>query len=82
MLFLESPSGVGFSYCEHEEDCWFTDEKTASDNYDAIAAFFAAYPEFATQDFYITGESYAGATPRGSTFAAVPCTPRTWLGCR
>ena len=61
MLFLESPSGVGFSYCENEADCWFNDEKTASDNYDAIAAFFAAYPEFATQDFYITGESYAGA---------------------
>jgi len=60
MLFLESPAGVGFSYCENEADCWFNDAKTASDNYDALAGFFAAYPEFATQEFYITGESYAG----------------------
>lgn len=60
MVFFESPAGVGFSYCTEKEDCWFNDAKTASDNYDAVAAFFAAYPEFSTQDFYITGESYAG----------------------
>lgn len=60
MLFIESPAGVGFSYCENESDCWFNDQKTASDNYETVAAFFAAYPEFKEREFYITGESYAG----------------------
>lgn len=57
MLYIESPAGVGFSYCEKEEDCWFDDTKTAQDNYDFVAAFFDAYSEYKARDFYITGES-------------------------
>lgn len=60
VLYLESPAGVGFSYCDNQDDCWFNDTKTAEDNYDALIAFFAKFPEFAKNDFYITGESYAG----------------------
>lgn len=57
MLYIESPAGVGFSYCEKAEDCWFDDTKTAQDNYDFVAAFFDAYSEYKARDFYITGES-------------------------
>lgn len=63
MLYLESPKGVGFSYCENAEknsDCVNTDESTAQDAYEFLVNFFNAFPEFKSNKFYITGESYAG----------------------
>ena len=63
MIYLESPKGVGFSYCDNAKssaDCVNTDESTAQDSYEFLVNFFEAYPEFATNKFYITGESYAG----------------------
>ena len=32
----------------------------AHDNYDALVSFFEGFPEFKDNEFYITGESYAG----------------------
>mmetsp|Transcript_32036 Transcript_32036/g.54028 ORF Transcript_32036/g.54028 Transcript_32036/m.54028 type:complete len:358 (+) Transcript_32036:561-1634(+) len=63
MIYLESPKGVGFSYCEgatKSSDCVNTDESTAQDAYEFLVNFFAAYPEYSKNKFYITGESYAG----------------------
>jgi len=63
MLYLESPKGVGFSYCDNvkrSNDCVNTDESTAQDAYEFLVNFFEAFPEYSTNKFYITGESYAG----------------------
>jgi carboxypeptidase C (cathepsin A) len=60
MIYLEQPKGVGFSYCEDAKACTNTDESTAIDGHEFLVNFFKLYPEYATQDFYITGESYAG----------------------
>ena len=65
MLYFESPPGVGFSYCDEcvgnaTCDCVATDVSTADDNYDALVSFFGGFPEFQENEFYITGESYAG----------------------
>ena len=59
VIFLESPKGVGFSYCDNK-NCVNTDESTAVDAYDALINFFKGFPEYARNDFFITGESYAG----------------------
>ena len=66
VIFLESPSNVGFSYCgakptgEHEGQqtapCSWTDTSTAKLNYDALQAFYAKFPEYQTNPFYIWGE--------------------------
>ena len=63
VLYLESPKGVGFSYCEgvlSSAQCVNTDESTAQDAYEFLVNFYAAYPEYKNRKFYITGESYAG----------------------
>jgi cathepsin A (carboxypeptidase C) len=54
-----SPAGVGFSYCDYA-NCTASDTSTAVDNHNVLKAFFKGFPEFAKNDFYITGESYAG----------------------
>lgn len=63
MLYLESPKGVGFSYCDDAKsssECVNTDESTAQDSYEFLVNFFDAFPEYKSNPFYITGESYAG----------------------
>lgn len=63
MLYLESPKGVGFSYCDDAKTsagCVNTDESTAQDAYEFLINFFTYYPEYKSNKFYITGESYAG----------------------
>lgn len=60
MLYLEAPAGVGFSHCGDANGCAFDDNNTASDNLLAVLNWFDKFPEFKTNDLYISGESYAG----------------------
>ncbi|KAI1294680.1 Lysosomal protective protein [Halotydeus destructor] len=59
VLYLESPAGVGFSYAI-DGDVETNDDQVAEDSLAAIKDFFVSYPQFASNDFYITGESYGG----------------------
>lgn len=63
MLYLESPKGVGFSYCDNavtSSECINDDTSTSQDAYEFLVNWFLAYPEFSQNKFYVTGESYAG----------------------
>lgn len=60
MLYIESPAGVGFSYCEDMSLCNFNDETSSLDNLEALISFFAKFPEYRGHDLYLSGESYAG----------------------
>ena len=61
---IESPIGVGYSYCSAQKEgnvCKNTDKFTASAARAAMVNFFSTkFPELASNDFFITGESYAG----------------------
>jgi len=59
ILFLEAPAGVGFSYST-DGNYTTNDNITAAYNYEAVVQFFNLYPEYAGNDFYVSGESYAG----------------------
>lgn len=64
LLALEQPVGVGYSYCANQlkgEVCKNTDKFTASASRAALVDFFTnKFPELQANDFFITGESYAG----------------------
>lgn len=64
LLILESPGGVGYSYCAAMKaggSCNNTDITTASAARAAIQEFFKTkFPELRANGFFITGESYAG----------------------
>lgn len=57
LLYIESPGGVGFSKGERS---FYNDQSTAEDNLQALLAFFKKFPNLKKNDFYISGESYAG----------------------
>ncbi|KAG0589697.1 hypothetical protein KC19_1G040600 [Ceratodon purpureus] len=61
MLFLESPSGVGFSFSNvSSENQIGGDKRTAEDNYMFLLNWFERFPQYKDREFYIAGESYAG----------------------
>lgn len=64
LLILESPAGVGYSYCAAMltgGNCSNTDVTTAKAARAALQDFFRSkFPELRPKPFYITGESYAG----------------------
>jgi serine carboxypeptidase-like clade I len=63
LVALESPVGVGYSYCESQtrgKKCRNTDKDTATASRAALQHLFQKFPELAKSDFFITGESYAG----------------------
>lgn len=64
LFVIESPVGVGYSYCANQakgQTCVNTDKFTASTARAALVDFFQnKFPELAQNDFFITGESYAG----------------------
>ncbi|KAG7025629.1 Serine carboxypeptidase-like 40, partial [Cucurbita argyrosperma subsp. argyrosperma] len=61
VLFLESPTGVGFSYSNTTSDYKTNgDKNTAKDNYAFLVNWLERFPEYKQRSFYIAGESYAG----------------------
>lgn len=60
VIYLDAPAGVGFSVLGNSTNINTDDAITAHDNLQALLQFFAGYPEFKDNDFYIMGESYAG----------------------
>ncbi|KAL4389032.1 hypothetical protein HN51_009879 [Arachis hypogaea] len=60
ILFVDQPTGTGFSYSSDDSDIRHDENGVSNDLYDFLQAFFKEHSEFVNNDFYITGESYAG----------------------
>ncbi|XVF41484.1 hypothetical protein PTKIN_Ptkin01aG0283300 [Pterospermum kingtungense] len=60
IIYLDSPVGVGLSYSQNTSKYITGDLKTAADTHAFLLKWFDLYPEFASNPFYIAGESYAG----------------------
>lgn len=57
IIYLDSPVGVGFSYPIAGST---GDKQTAKDTHEFLLKWFEKFPEFILNQFYLTGESYAG----------------------
>jgi vitellogenic carboxypeptidase-like protein len=60
LLFLDNPVGTGFSFTTSEEGFVASHEQAGSDLQIALSQFFELFPALRSNDFYVTGESYAG----------------------
>uniref|UniRef100_M8BNP6 Carboxypeptidase n=1 Tax=Aegilops tauschii TaxID=37682 RepID=M8BNP6_AEGTA len=62
VIFLESPTGVGFSYASNNSDNINKrgDQRTAEDTFVFLLNWLERFPEYKGRDFYIAGESYGG----------------------
>ncbi|RVW26021.1 Serine carboxypeptidase 1 [Vitis vinifera] len=60
MIYLDSPTGVGFSFSKNTWQYKTGDVQTASDTHEFLLRWFKEFPEFITNPFYVSGESYAG----------------------
>ncbi|WJX72080.1 Serine carboxypeptidase II-2 [Trifolium repens] len=61
ILYIDSPTGVGFSYSKNSSDILNNgDKRTAEDNLIFLQKWFERFPQYKETDFFISGESYAG----------------------
>jgi len=60
MLYVDNTVGTGFSYTG-DDSGYSTDETEVARNlYATLVQFFELFPEYQKNDFYVTGESFAG----------------------
>ncbi|XP_051113301.1 serine carboxypeptidase-like [Andrographis paniculata] len=59
IIYVDQPIGTGFSYSTKDNIRTYSEE-AAVDFYEFLQEFFKKYPEYAKNDFFIAGESYAG----------------------
>lgn len=60
LIFVDQPTGTGFSYSSDDDDIRHDEGGVSNDLYDFLQEFFKQHPNYAKNDFFITGESYAG----------------------
>lgn len=60
LIFIDNPVGTGFSFTKHERGYCNNEDCIAKGLYNALQQFFTMFPSLRANDFYITGESYAG----------------------
>jgi len=60
LLYIDNPVGAGWSFTSSTAG-YVTDQEQVADNlYSALVQFFQVFPDYSGNDFYVTGESYAG----------------------
>ncbi|KAF3780706.1 Serine carboxypeptidase-like 2 [Nymphaea thermarum] len=60
VIFLDAPTGTGFSYSNTKEDYLTGDIKASNDNYMFLVKWLHEFPEFRSNPFYVGGDSYSG----------------------
>ncbi|XP_025093582.1 probable serine carboxypeptidase CPVL [Pomacea canaliculata] len=60
LLYVDNPVGTGFSFTKADQGYAQNEEDVGRDLYSFLEQFFQIYKEYQQNDFYVTGESYAG----------------------
>ncbi|XP_064401479.1 probable serine carboxypeptidase CPVL [Halichondria panicea] len=60
MLYIDNPVGTGFSFTNDSKGFSTNEVEVGINLYSALTQFFTVFSEYQANDFYLTGESYAG----------------------
>ncbi|XP_053700123.1 probable serine carboxypeptidase CPVL [Synchiropus splendidus] len=60
VLYIDNPVGTGFSFTDDDRGFARDQDDVGRDLYSALTQFFQLFPEYQANEFYATGESYAG----------------------
>ncbi|XP_058199947.1 serine carboxypeptidase-like isoform X1 [Rhododendron vialii] len=60
LIYVDQPTGTGFSYSSSAKDTRHDENGISNDLYNFLQGFFKLHPQYVSNDFFITGESYAG----------------------
>ncbi|XP_065333425.1 venom serine carboxypeptidase [Cloeon dipterum] len=60
VIYIDNPVGTGFSFTDADEGFSRNQTAVGKNLYSALVQFFKLFPELAKNEFYVTGESYAG----------------------
>lgn len=60
MLYIDNPVGTGFSFTDSADGYSRNETAVAENLFIALTQFFLLFPQYQKNDFYATGESYAG----------------------
>eukprot|EP00475_Leptophrys_vorax_P009208 TRINITY_DN1607_c0_g5_i1.p1 TRINITY_DN1607_c0_g5~~TRINITY_DN1607_c0_g5_i1.p1 ORF type:complete len:572 (+),score=119.60 TRINITY_DN1607_c0_g5_i1:582-2297(+) len=68
IIYVDQPTGVGFSYSNSSEDYIVGDKQSAENLYTFLQGFFKRFPNFQPNDFHIISQSYGGHYAPFSTY--------------
>jgi len=60
MLYIDQPVGTGYSFTDKDQGYATNEDDVARDLYEALRQFYVIFPDLLQNEFYISGESYAG----------------------
>ena len=60
LLFIDNPVGTGFSFTDDDKGYCKDESCVAKGLYSCLQQFYKLFPHLQANEFYITGESYAG----------------------
>ncbi|CAF0777507.1 unnamed protein product [Adineta steineri] len=60
LLYIDNPVGTGYSFTSNDDGYTRSQDDVARDLHSALTQFFQIYTDYASNPFYVTGESYAG----------------------
>ncbi|KAH7952133.1 hypothetical protein HPB52_019186 [Rhipicephalus sanguineus] len=60
MLYVDNPVGTGFSFTQSNEGYATDQDDVSRDMVEMLQQFFTLFSEYSSNDFYLSGESYAG----------------------
>lgn len=60
LLYIDNPVGTGYSFTENDLGYANNETDVGRDLHTALVQFFDLFPELQQNEFYVTGESYAG----------------------
>ncbi|XP_011880871.1 PREDICTED: venom serine carboxypeptidase [Vollenhovia emeryi] len=60
LIYIDNPVGTGYSFTGDDKGYVRNETQVGRDIHSALVQFFLLFPELRNNDFFVTGESYAG----------------------